>query len=51
MPRYSLEVLIAVLIALWLAGLTLRVAGGFIHILLLFVLVAIVLRFLQGQRS
>ena len=51
MPRYSLEALAAVLVVLWVAGFALRIAGGFIHILLLFVLVAIVLRVVQGRRS
>ena len=51
MPRYSLESLIVVLLILWLLGwLVIPVAGGLIHLLLVLVLVAVVVRVLQGQR-
>jgi len=39
-----------ILIALWLAGLLLHVAGGLIHILLVIAVIMVVLHFLKGTR-
>ena len=46
-----LETLIIVLVVLWLLGLvTSYTLGGFIHILLVLALIAIVLRVVRGRR-
>jgi hypothetical protein len=43
--------LVVVLMVLWLLGMvTSYTAGGLIHILLLFALVVVVIRLLQGRR-
>ena len=42
--------LILLLIAFWLLGFMLDVAGGLIHILLVIALVVIVMRLLTGRR-
>jgi hypothetical protein len=39
-----------ILIVLWLLGLTMKVAGGLIHLLLVIALVVIVLQLLSGRR-
>jgi hypothetical protein len=38
------------LIVLWVFGLVLHLAGGLIHLLLVFALIAIVIHFLKGAR-
>ncbi|HEX2221925.1 MAG TPA: lmo0937 family membrane protein [Candidatus Limnocylindria bacterium] len=40
----------AILLALWLLGFLLRIAGGLIHLLLVVALVFIVIRLLTGRR-
>jgi Family of unknown function (DUF5670) len=51
MPRYTLEVIIVVLLLLWLFGAFVSPFGGnLIHLLLVILLVVIVLRFVQGRR-
>ena len=50
MPRYMLETIIVVLLILWLMGAFLFPTGGnLIHLLLLAVLVAVVIRLLHGR--
>ena len=50
MPRYTLETLILILLLLWLLGwLVVPVGGGLIHLLLVLVLIAVVIRLLQGR--
>jgi hypothetical protein len=44
-----LEFIAVLLILFWLTGLFLRVAGGFIHLLLVVALVMIVLHFVGGR--
>jgi hypothetical protein len=39
-----------ILIALWIAGLLLHVAGGLIHLLLVIAVIMVVLHFLKGAR-
>jgi hypothetical protein len=54
MSRYALETLVFLVLALWLMGwLITPVGGNLIHLLLLFVLAAVVVRMLQwqGRRS
>ncbi len=43
--------IIVILFVLWLLGLAANVAGGFIHLLLVAVLVLIVVNILQGRRA
>jgi uncharacterized protein DUF5670 len=51
MPRYTLEVIIVVLLLLWLFGAFISPFGGnLIHLLLVVLLVVIVIRFVQGRR-
>jgi hypothetical protein len=51
MPRYTLEVIVLILIILWLLGwLVMPTAGNLIHILLVIILAVIVIRVLQGRR-
>ncbi len=50
MPRYTLEAIIVVLLALWLLGAFLvPFAGDFIHLILLVAALLVVLRILQGH--
>ena len=51
MPRYTLELIIVVLLILWLLGAFISPVGGnLIHLLLVVLLVVVVLRVLQGRR-
>jgi hypothetical protein len=47
---HPLWILVIVLVVLWLAGFSLHVGGGLIHILLVIVLVVVVYRLLTGRR-
>ena len=50
MPRYTLEVIIVILIVLWLLGaFVMPVGGSFIHLLLILVLAVVVIRLMQGR--
>jgi hypothetical protein len=50
-PRYTLELIIVVLLLLWLFGAFINPFGGnLIHLLLLVLLVVVVVRFMQGRR-
>ena len=40
-----------VLIICWLLGLSLHIAGGFIHLVLVIALVMVVLHFLRGSKA
>ena len=40
-----------ILIACWILGLTMHIAGGFIHIVLLIALVMVVMHFLRGKAA
>ncbi len=40
-----------ILIVCWLLGLTLHIAGGFIHLLLLIAIVMVVMHFLRGNKA
>ncbi len=52
MPRYTLETIILILVILWLLGwLVVPVGGNLIHLLLVLVLVAVVVRVLQGRSA
>jgi len=42
-----IETIAVILIILWLAGLLLHIAGGFIHILLIIAIVVFLLRFIR----
>jgi len=45
-----LAILAIILLVCWLLGITaFHVAGGFIHLLLLFALVAIIIHFVRGR--
>jgi len=51
MPRYTLELIIVVLLLLWLFGAFISPFGGdLIHLLLVVLLVVVVLRVMQGRR-
>ena len=39
-----------ILLVLWLLGLTMKIAGAFIHILLVIAVVVLVMGFLAGRR-
>ncbi len=39
------------LIALWVLGLVIHIAGGFIHLLLLLALISFILHFVRGGKS
>ncbi|MFA9558594.1 lmo0937 family membrane protein [Evansella sp. AB-rgal1] len=41
--------IIAVLVAIWLAGIILNIAGNLIHLLLIIVLAILIFRFLQRK--
>lgn len=43
--------IIGILVVLWLLGLVLNVAGGFIHILLVLAVIVLAYQFLVGRRS
>jgi hypothetical protein len=50
-PRYTLELIIVVLLLLWLFGAFINPFGGnLIHLLLVVLLVVVVIRVLQGRR-
>ena len=42
--------LVVVLFVLWVLGLSLKIAGGLIHILLVIALVVLLVRLLSGRR-
>jgi hypothetical protein len=44
-----LFIIAAVLVGLWLLGLVFRIAGGFIHLLLIIAVVAVILSLLSGH--
>jgi hypothetical protein len=45
-------ILFAVLVIAWLSGLTVfHVAGGLIHLLLIFAVISLVLHFVMGRRT
>jgi hypothetical protein len=46
-----LEILAVILLIAWLGGLSLNVAGGFIHILLVVALVLFVVRMLRSSTT
>jgi hypothetical protein len=51
MPRYTLELIIVVLLVLWLFGAFINPFGGsLIHLLLVVLLVVVVIRLVQGRR-
>ena len=51
MPRYTLELIIVVLLLLWLFGAFVSPFGGnMIHLLLVVLLVVVVIRLMQGRR-
>ena len=51
MPRYTLELIIVVLLLLWLFGAFISPFGGnLIHLLLVILLVVVVIRVMQGRR-
>jgi hypothetical protein len=43
--------IVAVLLILWLLGLSLHVAGGLIHLLLVVALAVVVINLLSGRRA
>jgi len=50
-PRYTLELIIVVLLLLWLFGAFVSPFGGnMIHLLLVVLLVVVVIRLMQGRR-
>jgi hypothetical protein len=50
-PRYTLELIIVVLLLVWLFGAFVSPFGGnLIHLLLVVLLVVVVIRLLQGRR-
>ncbi len=52
MPAYTYETIIVFLLLLWLLGAFISPFGGdIIHLVLLVVVVAIVLRFMQGRNT
>jgi hypothetical protein len=42
--------IVAILLVLWVLGLTLRIASGLIHILLVIALIIVIFRLLTGRR-
>ena len=42
--------LVVILLVLWVLGLSLKIAGGLIHILLVIALIVILVRMLSGSR-
>jgi hypothetical protein len=50
MPRYTLEVIVIVLVLLWLLGwLVIPMGGSLIHLLLVLILIVVLVRLLQGR--
>jgi len=50
-PRYTLELIIVVLLLLWLFGAFVSPFGGnMIHLLLVVLLVVVVIRLMQGRK-
>lgn len=45
-----LDILIVILILSWAGGLTMHVAGSFIHLLLVIALVTLIFRLITGRR-
>ena len=45
-----LRAIVAILLVLWLLGFALHIAGGLIHILLVFALIIMAIRLFQGRR-
>jgi hypothetical protein len=45
-----LLIIAAVLVLLWLIGLTAHIAGVFIHILLIIALIILIIHFLKGRK-
>lgn len=43
--------IVVILVVLWLLGFLTHIAGGFIHILLVLALIAIVVNVVQGRRA
>jgi len=41
----------AVLVALWLIGLLMKIGGGFIHIILVIAVIVFLYQFLTGKKS
>lgn len=51
-PRYALELAVVVLLLLWLFGAFISPVGGrLIHLLLVVLLVAVVMRLVMGRRA
>lgn len=51
MSRYTLEMIVLILVILWLVGwLAVPAAGNLIHLLLVVILVVVVIRLLRGDR-
>jgi hypothetical protein len=51
-PRYTLDTVVLFLLLLWLLGwLVVPVGGDLIHLLLVLVLIAVVIRVLQGRSA
>ena len=53
-PQSSLLMLAIIgliLIALWVMGLVLHIAGGFIHLVLIIALISFVMHFLKGGKA
>ena len=51
MSRYTLEMIVLILVILWLVGwLAVPVAGNLVHLLLVVILVIVVIRLLRGDR-
>lgn len=46
-----LWLILAILLALWLFGFLLRIAGGLIHILLVVVVIVVIYRLVTGRRA
>lgn len=44
-----LDILIVILVLGWIGGLSLRVAGSLIHLLLVVALIVLIVRLLQGR--
>ena len=43
--------LVVILLVLWVLGLSLKIAGGLIHILLVIALAIVLIRVIQGRRA
>jgi len=46
-----LETIIGILILLWILGFSLHIAGGLVHILLVFAVIVLVLRLVRGKST